>query len=186
MKLIKTYAGADDIISELGRCHNEDGKDVQFEISKDESSLDDSIALRQENKYPEGFGLIVISSAINEKLLQRKDIVLLGISNYSKKELEELEGNKVRYFTMKKITQIGMEEIIDIAMENAVRFGKLCISVNLDVLDRAFCSRGVVGGMTTRELICAVQRLKMMKNLKAAEICGDDSKISAKLAKELA
>ena len=185
MRLIKTYPEAEEIISALLKHNNEDGKEAQFEISKDESKLDGSIALRQENKYPGGFGLISISSRIDAKLLARKDIVLLGISSYSKKELEELERNKVRFFTMKKITEIGMEETIDLVMENAVKFGKLCISVNLDVLDRAFCPDGAVGGMTTRELISAIQRLKMMKNLTAAEICGKDKDIAAKLVKEL-
>jgi arginase family enzyme len=185
MRIVKTYPEADGIISALLKYHNEDGKDAQLEITKDESKLEDSIILRQENKYPEGYGLMAISSKIDAKLSARKEIVFLGISSYSSKELEELEKNKARYFTMKKITQMGMEETVDLAMENAVKSGRLCISINTDVLDRAFCTDGIVGGMTTRELISIIQRLKLMKNLKTVEICSGDKEIAAKLIKEL-
>lgn len=182
MKLVKTYPEADEIILKLNLYHNEEGKDVSLEVSSDEKEIDDSIVLRKENSYPNGYGLVVISSKIDEKL-KGKQAVLLGLSNYSRQDIQLLE--KTRYFTMKKITELSLAEVCDLVMENSRGFEKLCLSVNLNCLDSAFSPEGVPGGLTTRELIYIIQRLKLMKNLRTAEICGENPDIIAKLVKEL-
>jgi arginase family enzyme len=181
MRVVKACASADNTVELL--CKNNQGG--YFEISADEKNTEDSIVLREENRYPAGYGLIVISSKIDTAVLNRDDVVLFAISDYSKRDTEALDKNRVRYFTMDKISDIGLGEAADLAMENSIRFGKLCLSINLDCLDKAFYSNGVVGGITSRELIYCLRRFKLMKNLKTAEIAGDNAEIAAKLIREL-
>ena len=183
MRLIKASKNSDDIISELASYPNEEGKQSNIEVY-DYDSGDDAIILRDKNEYPTGYGLIVISLRMNEGVKGRNGVVFLGLSNYSKEDIGSLAKNK--YFTMKKISEIGLHESVSLAMENAIVFEKLCISIDLDVLDKAFSPDGAVGGMTTRELIYSVQRLKMMRNLRKVEICRDNQEIIAKLVKEIA
>jgi arginase family enzyme len=185
MKVIKAYPGAEDIINALRKYSSESGSGIFFEISSDTANIENSIVLRDENKFPSDYGLILISSKIDKKILNRKDIVILGLADYSRKDIKQLETNRVRSFTMKQITELGLEEAADLVMESAMQFGKLCLSINLDCLDRAFYPDGAIGGMTTRELIYTVQKIKLMKNLKTAEISGSDKDITAKLVSEL-
>ena len=126
-------------------------------------------------QYPAGYGIVAISSKAEDNILGRSDAAFLGLNT-------EIKG---RSFTMKKITQIGLSECVDLLMEKAMQSEKTCLSISLDALDKAFYDKGAVGGMTTRELIYSVQRLKLMKNLKTAEIAGNDSMIIAKIIKEL-
>ncbi|MBW2992556.1 arginase family protein [Candidatus Woesearchaeota archaeon] len=176
MRVVKCYPGADEIVSKLSLYRNEEGRDVSVEVSSDENKIEDSIVLRDKLKYPSGYGLVVVSSRVDDKLLDRRDAVFLGVSNYS----------KARDFSMKKITQLGLGEVVDLVMERAMGFDSVCLSINLDVLDKAFSSDGAIGGMTTRELIYAVQRLKLMKNLRTVEMTGENIYILAKLIRELA
>lgn len=188
MKLIKTCPESEETLSRLGLYHSEEGKAVSLEVSGDENKIEDSIVLRKENIYPDGYGLVVISSKIDDRIkskIENKQIVLLGLSNYSKEDIELLEANRIRYFTMRKTMELSLSEVCDLVMESSISFEKLCLSVNLDCLDSAFYAGGIPGGMTTRELIYMIQRLKRMKNLRTAEICGGDPDIAAKLVKEL-
>jgi arginase family enzyme len=185
MRVIKAYPEADRITGVLAKHAPESGSSAFFEISSETANAEDSIVLRKENEFPSGYGLIVISSGIDKKILARKDAVVFGISEYSRDELKQLEANKIRAFTMKQITELGIDEAADLVMESAMQFPKLCLSINLDCLDKAFYPDGAVGGMATRELIYLVQRIKLMKNLKTAEISGSDEGITAKLVREL-
>jgi arginase family enzyme len=185
MKIIKAYPGADETVRLLNKHGKESAGEMFFEISSDTANIENSIVLRKENEFPTGYGLIVISSKINKKISGRKDAVIFGLSEYSRNDLRQLETNKIRTFTMKQMTELGIEEAADLVMESAMQFPKLCLSINLDCLDKAFYPEGVVGGMTTRELIYAVQRIKLMKNLKTAEISGNDNEIKAKIVGEL-
>ena len=186
MKLIKTYPGADVIITKLSRYHSEEARNVSFDISNDDKDIGHSIVLRENNVYPNRCGLIVISSKIDDKVKQRLgELVLFGLSNYSKQDIELIEKNKVRYFTMKKIMELGLQDSCDSAMESAINFKKLCISIDLDCLDSAFAEKGFPGGLSTRQLICVLQRFKQMKNLRTVEIAGDNTDIIAKIVKEL-
>lgn len=185
MKVIKAYPGAEDTINSLKKYSSESGAGMFFEISSDKTKIDDSIVLLEENEFPSGYGLIVISSKIDRKILNRKDAVVFGLSEYSRNDLRQLETNRIRTFTMKQMTELGIEEAADLVMESAMQFTRLCLSINLDCLDKAFYSEGAVGGMTTRELIYVVQRIKLMKNLKTAEIAGNDKDIAAKLVSEI-
>jgi|GEM_PF-2062238 len=185
MRVVKNCAGADDIISNLIMFCNEDGKNTSFEISAG-GEIEDSIILQEENRYPYGYGLIVLSSKIDSGLIGRRDVVFLGLSNYSKEAITALDADNIRYFTMKKIMDISLGEAAGLAMESAISFDRLCLSINLDILDKTFSPDGIVGGMTTRELIYCIQRIKMMKNLRTVEICGENKEIIAKLVKEIA
>ena len=74
---------------------------------------------------------------------------------------------------MKEITTEGIHEISESVMAAAKDFEALYVSIDIDVLDPAFapgtgCTEPA--GLTSRELIYFVQRLKLLKNLKIVDI----------------
>jgi len=83
-------------------------------------------------------------------------------------------------------------------METARGWGAFYLSIDIDVIDPAFAPGTGFrepGGLTSREMIYFIQRLKRLKNLKMTDITevnpSKDSadltvKLAAKLVKELA
>ena len=91
----------------------------------------------------------------------------------------------------------GIKEISESVMSVVKNFGSLYISIDIDVLDPAFApgtGYAEPGGLTTRELLLFIHRLKRMHNLKAMDIVEVNpekdvnditSKTAAKLVVEL-
>ena len=82
-------------------------------------------------------------------------------------------------------------------MEQARNFSDLYISIDIDILDPAFApGTGYIepAGLSTRELIYLIQRIKLLKNIKKydlvevnpdKDINNMTSKVAAKIIKEL-
>ena len=130
---------------------------------------------------------------IDENKVNKENIVLVGIRSFHKKEIDYLQENKIRYFDMKKIFDLGAKETCDSVMELVRNFEKLYLSIDIDAVDPAFAP-GVggaePGGLTSRELIYFIQRLKLLKNLKKVDIVEiniekDVNNITSKLAAKL-
>jgi len=91
----------------------------------------------------------------------------------------------------------GIKEVSESVMSVAKNFGSLYISVDIDVLDPGFApgtGYPEPGGLTTRELLFFLHRLKKLHNLKAMDIVEVNpdkdvneltSKLGAKLVVEL-
>jgi len=134
---------------------------------------------------------------IKEGLVDPKKVILIGTRNMSGNEREFLEMHKIRYFSMKQIFQTSIQAVCDTVMETAVQWPSLYISVDIDVVDPAFApGTGYIepAGLTSRELVYFLQRLKLLKNFKMADIVEVNppkdvnnltSKLGAKLVKEL-
>jgi agmatinase len=106
---------------------------------------------------------------IEDKHLNPKNVVIVGVRNIHQNELEFAKKNKIRVFDMKKISQNGVHEISETIMQTCRKFDALYVSVDIDVLDPAFApgtGYNEPGGLTTRELIYFIQRIKNLKNIK--------------------
>lgn len=115
----------------------------------------------------------LVLALVDEKIIKKENIVLAGNRNISIEELRFLNENKIKTFNMREIPGEGLYEISEALMTIARNFDALYISIDIDVLDPAFApATGYPepGGLTTRELIYFLQRLKKLKNFKAADL----------------
>ncbi|RJQ16820.1 hypothetical protein C4573_02020 [Candidatus Woesearchaeota archaeon] len=121
----------------------------------------------------------------DQAFLGKENVVYAGLRTFDKNSLNQIRNNK--QFSMKEISFEGLHETCDAVMAVS-REKNLWLSINLSVLDPSFTDIGFPGGLTPRELIYFVQRIKLLKNLKGAEILGvseKTEKIAVKLALEL-
>lgn len=134
---------------------------------------------------------------VKEKLVKSQNIILVGIRNWHANEIKFLKDNKIKYFNMKEISFEGIHNVCDAVMAAAKDFGALYVSIDIDVVDPAFAPGTgwrEPGGLTSRELLYFLQRLKLLKNLKALDLVeinpGKDSnelttRLGAKIVVEL-
>lgn len=134
----------------------------------------------------------LLPSLINAGI-KKQNIILIGMRSWKKQEFSFLKNNRIRYFEMEKIIEMGKRDIIETVMEAARNFEALYISIDLDVLDPSFAP-GVdcyePGGLSSRDLLFFLHRLKKLQNLKAIDITElkpekDVNGLTAKLAAKL-
>jgi len=133
---------------------------------------------------------------IEEGVLNKENAVLIGLRNWHKNEIEFLEKNKIKIFPMKNLFN-NSEDVCDTIMEIARSFDGLYISIDIDAVDPAFApgtGYAEPGGMSSRELVYFIQRLKKLNNLRRADLVeinpdkdvnGMTVKLGAKIIKEL-
>lgn len=133
---------------------------------------------------------------IKNKIVKKENVILVGCRNYDKKELEFIQENNIKFFNMNQI-QENRENVCDNIMEIANKFKNLYLSLDIDVVDPAFApGTGYLepGGLTSRDLIYFVQRIRLLKNLKRVDLVEINPKkdinnmtvkLGAKLIKEL-
>ena len=115
----------------------------------------------------------VINSLVNQGIIKPENIILVGLRNIHDIELKFLRDNRIKCYTMKEISREGMHSVCDAVMAAAKDWGALYVSVDIDVVDPAFApGTGYCepGGMTSRELVYFLQRIKMLKNFKSADL----------------
>jgi len=112
-------------------------------------------------------------------------IVLVGTRELTLEEVSFLKQHNIRYFLMSTIASESMHTICDTIMEHASAWASTYVCVSLDVLDPAFVKvpRPSPGGMSTRELLYFMQRLRMLRNFLAAGVT--DFEKSLPLAQKL-
>jgi arginase family enzyme len=215
MRIITCSEHSETILKELRKYPiNEDNNDIVFtvepaakgEISQVIENNDDKpIIIGDETvECVKGFsrqfkdaGIILFSCSpktailrqlAENNIISRNNIVIVGMREISKQDAFFLISNKIKTFLMKEISSEGKYEISDAVMSVARRFGAVYLSIDMDILDPAFTgSKSSPGGMTTRELIYFVQRLKRLVNLQAFEIKGtnpENAKAAAKIISE--
>jgi agmatinase len=110
---------------------------------------------------------------IEEGHVKPDNVILIGLRVWDPEETEYLKQKNIKHYTMKDVNELGMQDLIDAVMEQARDWGSLYISVDIDAMDPAFApGTGYCepGGMSSRDLIYAVQRLKILPNYKAADL----------------
>ena len=110
---------------------------------------------------------------IENNIVDKDKIVLVGVRNWSKNEKEFLQENNIRCFNMKQIFEYGVKNVCESVMEIVQGFEKLYLSIDIDVVDPAYApGTGYLesGGLTSRELLYFLQRLKQVKNLRRVDL----------------
>ncbi len=110
---------------------------------------------------------------VEENIIKPENVIVIGVRNADPKEIEYMREKGIIFYTMRQIFENNVKEICDVVMEKARKFENLYISLDIDVLDPAFApGTGCIepGGMTSRELIYFIQRLKLLKNLRMMDI----------------
>lgn len=154
---------------------NESGKRPFIEYPH-EIFYDKAILVNPDVEISDNYdGILCLSATPNSD----NNTIFFGIRNCNSTII------KKKYYTMKEIYSEGLEESCSNVMAASREFHNLLLRINLDVLDPVFYPSEYVGGMTTRELIYVVQRIRMMNNLNSIIIIGTDNKIIEKLIVEL-
>jgi agmatinase len=107
-----------------------------------------------------------------EKGFNPNNVILIGARNIDKTELDFLMKNPINIFPMKELFD-NIRRSCDLIMEATRKFDSVYISIDIDVIDPAFApGTGYLesGGLTSREFIYLIQRLKRLNNLKAFDI----------------
>lgn len=115
----------------------------------------------------------LLCALVNQNIIKKENIILVGTRNWDKNEIEFIQKNKIKYFSMKEIIAEGINEISESIMSVAKNFKDLYVSIDIDVLDPAFApGTGYIepGGLTTRELLFFLHRLKKLQNLRAFDL----------------
>lgn len=110
---------------------------------------------------------------IEEGNLKKENIVFVGLRSWHKDEYKFLKENKIKYFNMKEISLEGLHEVSDSIMPIARNFKALYLSIDIDVVDPAFApGTGYIepAGLTSRQLLYFLKRLKLLKNLKIIDL----------------
>lgn len=145
---------------------NESGEIIYFSLKE---SFKDKGVLLNEIFHPSlkeiiSSGGIVFDSSLRDYSLT--NCLFIGLNLFQKEDLDFLNRNKTKCFSMKEISQEGVYEISEAVMSVAKNFKEIFCLVNTSVLDSAFCPEGNPGGLTPRELIYFIQRIKKLVNFK--------------------
>ncbi|MBN2458650.1 arginase family protein [Candidatus Woesearchaeota archaeon] len=148
-----------------------------------------------------GSGIIVFSSQpeawlkrlVEEHILDKNNMVLVGTRSFNKESRKFMLENSIKNFSMREISFERHWEIADSIMSVARQWGKIYICINLDCLDPSFVPAATSqhpGGLTTRELLYFIYRLKMLRNIGMAQVTGfsqekDDKELTSKVAAKL-
>lgn len=79
----------------------------------------------------------------------------------------------VKHFPLSLIESEGVVSFCDVLMESCQVFTNVDVLVDLSVLDRAFFEQGMTGGLSSRELLYIVARLKLMRNFSGLSVVGE-------------
>ena len=114
-----------------------------------------------------------VNVLVKDNIVNKNNIIIIGIRNWDKNEFEFLKNNKIKHFTMKEIFEEGVRDVCDAVMSVAKDFGALYVSVDIDSLDPAFApGTGYIepGGLSSRQLLYFLSRLKKLNNLKMVDV----------------
>ncbi len=121
-----------------------------------------------------GESRLVNLGGISPKVREEK-VVLIGIRDLDKEEKVRLRNSKVTVYSMKKIDEMGIGEVVKEALLIAGRGGNgIHVSFDLDVVDPSVASgvgTPVTGGLGYREAHLALELIAETKLLRALEIC---------------
>jgi len=105
---------------------------------------------------------------IENNIVPKENIVLVGLRNWDKEEYDYLIENKITFFSMATIARDGIIDACDDVMSAVKNCSRLFISLDMDVLDPVFApgtGYQEPGGLTSRELLYFIERLKNLKNI---------------------
>lgn len=114
-----------------------------------------------------------LRTLIDSGIVDSSRIILVGVRSSSPEEGDYLTSKKITCFNMQKIMDLGINEVCDLVMEKSLQWGGIYLSVDIDVCDPS-CAPGTgyiePGGLSSRELLYFISRLKKMRNLGIIDI----------------
>ncbi len=122
-------------------------------------------------------------------------IILISARDLWEEEIEFIKENNILWIKMDVLNEL--EEICDMIMERARQASGFYVSIDIDCVDPAFApGTGYLepGGLSSRDLIYFLKRLKLLENFKGADIVeinpeldinGMTVKLGAKLLAEM-
>jgi hypothetical protein len=105
-------------------------------------------------------------------------LIFSGTKEYPCDVCVGLKVEGVQNFPLHIIEAESISFFCDSLMEFCQRFQKVDVLVDLSVLDKAFYEKGIVGGLSSRELLYILKRLKMMKNFSGFRFEGEGELVS--------
>ena len=99
-------------------------------------------------------------------------IILISTRNISSTELEFLEKNKILLIKMDLLRE-DLDGVCDLIMERARSSSGFYVSIDIDSIDPGFAPGTFdieAGGLSSRDIIYFIKRLKLLKNLKGCDI----------------
>lgn len=135
---------------------------------------------------------------IEEGIFTSENVIMVGTRNWDKQELDYLNEKKIKYFSMNEILKKGMVDVVKEILSYSGGSKKIYLSIDIDAVDPVEAiGTGYLehGGLSSRELIYAVQEIVKSNRLLAADIVEVNpskdindmtSKLAAKLVFELA
>lgn len=115
----------------------------------------------------------LIPGILNKNLVKKENIVLVGVRNWHQNEIEFLKKNEIKFFKMDEIVEEGVHETCDAVMSIAKDWNAVYLSIDIDAVDPAFApGTGYIepGGLTSRELLYFIHRLKKLNKIKGADL----------------
>jgi len=101
-----------------------------------------------------------------------ENILLVGVRNSWKDELEFLKKYNIKIITMNQLLE-NLQDTCDTIMEFS-NGKELYVSIDIDVIDPVFAPatgyKSEIGGLTSRQFIYLIQRINKIKNLRAIDI----------------
>lgn len=133
---------------------------------------------------------------VEEGLVKVEDITIIGVRNWDKQEIEYLKEKNINCYTAKEIFEKGIKTVISEIISKITK--PIYLSLDIDVVDPVQAiGTGYIehGGLSSRELIYSLQKLKETKKLAMIDIVEVNpkkdikdmtSKLAAKCVVELA
>lgn len=120
-----------------------------------------------------------------------ENILLVGLRSYWKDEIKFLKENKIKILSMASLTE-DLHDMCDTLMEFS-NGKQLYVSIDIDVIDPIFAPSTAypeTGGLTSRQFLYLIQRIKKIKTLRAVDITEinekkDKEKITVKLGAKI-
>jgi arginase family enzyme len=120
-------------------------------------------------------------SKVVEEGFPGENVLLVGLRNSHKDEIKFIKENKIKTLSISNIAE-ELQEMCDTIMEFS-NGKELYVSVDIDVIDPAFApSTGYPeqGGLTSRQFLYLIQRIKKIKNLRAVDLVEINEKMDKK------
>jgi len=129
--------------------------------------------------------------ALIESGFPSENVLLVGARNIEKSENKFIKENKIKTISMSALTE-DLSDMCEIIMEFS-NGKELYVSIDIDVIDPAFApATGYLesGGLTSRQFLYLIQRIRKIKTLRAVDIVEinekkDKDKITIKLGAKI-
>lgn len=100
-----------------------------------------------------------------------ENVLIVGLRNSHPDEIKFIKENKIKTLSMNSLTE-DLRDMCDSIMEFS-NGKELYVSIDVDVMDPVFApSTGYpeIGGLTSRDFLYLIQRIKKIKNLRAIDL----------------